>query len=332
MTGPIPKAYAYAHARLARNHVVGMISYQADDRDYNQAAFKRFVEICRPPKGEELHWYKGMIYTLQNGRATINFSVKNFFLKPCPYENYINTFERVASGIGATHSVKPRDEVEKRLFDYQGKARYRPAPPGGNVAAVRQQIAHYGSNWRAYPMMRPRYAALDYAYYRHGGAGTGYYGTSFFVLKEYMKTVGTYCHCDTFAANNDLRRRRHEYGGQVRSSSETIARYHEMPKLLYYLHPFTLKEVYAYTTGQKQYLSEAYVPKFPDSEKLLSYIEIQLHSDVVFSRDIDYMVISRSDLFDTAAPFVHEAYQRDQIIKHAESFAYRHGFRMYMVE
>lgn len=110
---------------------------------------------------------------------------------------------------------------------------------------------------------------------------------------------------------------------------QAMARIHEMPKLLYYCNPVTLQQIYRYCNGAARYGTEFAVRGF--HKDLLNYIEIQWHTDVLFSRDIALIVISRDDMEKSVAHFKHKAYQRMHIMKYAEIFARKRGIRMSVV-
>jgi hypothetical protein len=315
----------HARMRLARNQVLGMRQYLADDANYMKRAYQRFLHICRPPKGHEKHIFDNMVSLLTEARVTINFSAGTFFMEECPYDDYINCFERTARGLAPSHALRQRDTVEKRIFDYRGRDGYVPPPARDrNAYRARKQIEHYAANWKSYPMMRPRYGALDFAYCTNGGVGSEYYGKSFFALKHHMKTVSSYLPLDSFFIDRDFAQRRAEYGGVAPTAHQAMALFHEMPKVLYYCHPFMLKQIYRYGSGRAKRGSEPCLPGIHDGK--LNYIECQMQSDVLFSRDVDRMVISHSDMIRAVATFRNKGYTAYQMRKFAERFAHRHGF------
>lgn len=319
-----------ARMRLARNQVLGTRSYLVDDVDYRKRAFKRYLSICRPPRGHEERIFDGMTTLLTDARVTINFNAATFFTAECTYDSYINCFERAAQGLAPSHSLKQRDQIEMRVFDYHGKDEYEAAHgAGANAPRVRKQIEHYAVNWRQYPMMRPRYGALDFAYCINGGVGSDYYGKSFFILRDYIKTASSYSHTDSFFAQKDFQSRRGEYGGIAPQAHQAIALFHEMPKLLYYCHPFMLRQIYRYASGAAKRGTEQCLPGIHDGK--LNYIECQMQSDVWFSRDVRGMVISDSDIRAAVAVYRNKGYQGYQMQKFARRFAHRHGFPVHFV-
>ena len=70
--------------------------------------------------------------------------------------------------------------------------------------------------------MRPRYAAVDFAYCINGGLSK--YGKSFLVLKDHMKHNSTFTHCDSFEVDMDLMGRKDEYFGTKLNLQDVTAR------------------------------------------------------------------------------------------------------------
>ncbi|OZI20171.1 hypothetical protein CAL26_21765 [Bordetella genomosp. 9] len=320
-----------ARMRLARNQVLGMRQYLKDDGDYTERAFQRYVRICRPPRDLERRNFQAMVKVLTDARVTINFNAATFFTGECAYESYINCFERAAQGLAPPHSLKQRDQVETRVFDYPGKDEYHAGRGAGRKPAqVRMQIQHYAADWQRYPMMRPRYGALDFGYCVNGGVGSDYYGKSLFILEDYVKAASSYSHTDSFFVEKDFRARRAEYGGVAPQAHQAIALFHEMPKLLYYCHPFMLRQIYRYASGAATRGSERSLPGVLDGK--LNYIECQMQTDVRFSRDVRGMVISHGDIQAAAAAYRNKGYQAYQMRKFAQRFAHRHGFPVRFVD
>lgn len=183
------------------------------------------------------------------------------------------------------------------------------------MRAARKLIAQYGATGISSTglptsntferFVRPRYGALDFAYCRGGGACRNDYGDSFLVVKEYVKQASTYVHTDSFKVNDDLARRKGEYGGRSIGLHDAIATYFELEKILLYCTPSMLMQIYAYATGQRQRGSQLALP--PDSAVATSkkwgtkvnYIEAQAHTDLRFDRDVAAMYICRAEIRDT---------------------------------
>lgn len=321
-----------AHMRLARNQVLGMRDYVDDRTNYRHAAAERIQEICNVPASQAPRVLDAMISVLTHGRLTINFCAANFFLEVNRSDTYSNCFERSVANRDKESYLEKRNNIEKKLFDYPGDSARYVRGSGmssahrryANPRSAREEIAYHATRSPNWAMMRPRYGALDFGHCIHGGASLGDYGKSFFVLRGHMKTAATYTATDTFSVAEDLKRRRAQYGGIAPTTHQVAARLHEMEKIIYYAHPGMVRQIYAYGMRLKQRGSEAAINWHLPGHLTLNYIEAQLHADLSFERDVEYMFLCASEINVARGP----SYNHHEVHKHAEMFARRHGLTL----
>lgn len=314
--------------RLARNEVLGMRNYVEDRLDYRQAGAERLREVCDVAAHEAERVLDAMCSVLMHSRLTINFSAAKFFLELNRSDTYSNCFERAVANRQDPRYLQERNDVEKRLLDYNGNiahyahgATQDPALKRyGDARTVRRDIRHYATHSPIWHMMRPRYAALDFGHCTQGGASLGDYGKSFFVLRGHMKTAATYTASDSFSLIHDLKRRRTQYGGKAPTTHQASARFHEMEKLMYYAHPGMLRQIHAYGTRRKARGTEKAIDWHLPGHRTLNYIEAQLHTDVLFSRDVEYVFLCAAEINGAHGP----SYNRHEVHKHAGIFARKH--------
>jgi len=280
-----------ALGRLARTDVVGL-RHGMEARNYaaiEDLAVKRLVAQGLATDATADFLYGAMLRLLQEARLTISIKCFNWFYAENKSKEYSTFFIRGASG--ASNDMIKRDGAEKQMFGY-GDA----APTGASrEEKAKARIVHLGNLQSAdfQGAMRPRYAAVDFAYCVNGGLSK--YGKSFFVLGEHMKHNATYCHCDSFEVEADMLARQAEYG-RVASLSDVLATYHELGKVIYYCHPAMLKKLAEYARSQKK----------GSENNLLGgniYIEAQVHADLVFERDVAQLCISDAER--TVGPSIH---------------------------
>jgi hypothetical protein len=325
-----------ARMRLARNQVLGMRDYVHDHADYKHGACARLERICDISRDAAPRILHRMLHVLTAGRLTVNFTGRAFFQQENHYEAYFNCFERAVENRQNPKYQQERNNVEKRLVDYPGKSAsyltrtavgHTPLKRYGDAERVRREIAYYGIDSPIWYMMRPRYAALDFGHCINGGASLGGYGKCFFILRDHMKAAATYTASDSYYLEDDLRKRRSAYGGAILTPHQVSARFHELEKLLYYCHPGLLREICDYAVGKKKRGTEKIIGWHQPGHKTINYIEAQLHTDFMFNRDVDSIVLSNSEIMSAGTP-----YSRYHIDKHARIFARKHGLHLYYVD
>lgn len=148
------------------------------------------------------------------------------------------------------------------------------------------------------PAMRPRYAAVDFAFCINGGLSK--YGRSFLVLRDYLKHNATYTHCDSFEVDMDLASRKAEYGDITFNLKDVACSYFQFGYVVLFCHPAILKKLHSYAMALTEKRSE---------ENILGgniYIEAQMHADIRFSQDVAELCISARDC--ATGPVPHPKY------------------------
>lgn len=291
---------AAAIGRLARGDVVGLSDqkHAAGYADIEDRAVRRLTRHgLSQPAVADLH-YGMIIKLLQDARLTISLRAFNWFYYENKSTNYTTLFERGKSG--ASDDIERRDGVENSMFGYAADVMTNDP----NVKAAQTRLLKVGVRLSPHfqPAMRPRYAAVDFAHCVNGGLSK--YGRSFLVLKEYLKHNATYCHRDSFEVANDLQGRRAEYvaeGDTDLSLSKVSATYFQLGKIVLYCDPDMLRTLHRYATGQSAKGSEANVLGG------FTYIEAQVHADVVFNRDVSKLCVSRGECSRGPDPAPHPA-------------------------
>ena len=290
--------------RLARTDVVGLRD-ASNLRSYAQIedlADERLVTQKLESAATADMAYGAMLHVLQNARLTISLKCFNWFYSSNTSKEYTTFFIRGASG--ASSDMKKRNEAEKQMFGYDADPVPTPATASEKAQARIQALGALTS-----PIfqgnMRPRYAAVDFAYCNNGGLTK--YGKSYFVLREHLKHNATYCHCDSFEVEADMIARKNEYGGRIVSLNEVLATYFQLGKIILYCHPAMLKKIHAYGKGSSEPGGE---------DRLLGgqlYIEAQVHADIVFEQDVESLCISNSEC--TAGPNIHPLFNAGMLKK-----------------
>jgi hypothetical protein len=289
--GLTPQEKSDVLARLARSDVVSL-RHASNQPAYGKellAGYQRFVEVCKPT-GDTMGMFSKMIKLLEEARLTINLKAPNWFYDENKYSSYTNYFERGTTG--ASTDMERRDGVEMEFGRYAGGQ----ASTLKNAKTAQDRIAQYGvkTSLDFRGRVRPRYAALDFGMFKEGAAPK--YGKSYLVLKDYMKHNATYIHRDSFEVKLDLMNRKAEYGDQVKTLDEVTATYFELGKILLYCEAPMLKKIYAYAAG-------LYGPGTEDKILLgIVYIEAHLHADIEFKRDVESVVISRTEMTNGTIP------------------------------
>jgi hypothetical protein len=288
-------------SRLARSEVVSLRHATNQDQYALELAegYIRFIKNFPPAfltaeEGKKkMDTYLSMLALLNNSHLTVNIKAPKWFYDENKYTSYTNCFEGRESG--ASPDMKKRDETENIFGRYQGGAHVaalsnQPNSPFKNAQSAQQRIETFGVRTAPdfHGSVRPRYAAVDFAKCKEGASSK--YGKSFLVLKEHMKHNATYLHKDSFEVNSDLIARAQEYGGKVKTLNDVTATYFELGKILLYCDPVMLKNIHQYATGEKVVGSEQNIMQG------LNYIEAHLHTDLIFKRDVDTLVISRSEM------------------------------------
>ena len=257
---------------------------QATDYAFvEQLAVKRLItqNLCTATTADME--YGGIIKLLEDARLTISLKAPNWFYSENKSKNYGTFWERGKSG--ASSDAVKRDAAENSMFGYSEQVLVGDA---GTVAA-QNRLMTLGTRPSASfrPAMRPRYAAVDFAYCVNGGLSK--YGRSFLVLKNYLKHNATYTHCDSFEVDMDLAARKAEYNNLTFNLNEVGCSYFQLGYIVLFCHPAMLKKLHSYAMGLTTKGSE---------ENILGgniYIEAQMHADITFNQDVAELCISARD-------------------------------------
>lgn len=285
-----------ALGRLARNETVGLTDRrQAQDYELiEQLAVKRLVTLnLATPTTADME-YGGIIKLLEDARLTISLKAPNWFYSENKSKTYGNFWQRGVSG--ASSDAGKRDNAENSMFGYSQQVLVGDA---GTVAA-QNRLMTLGNRPSVtfQPAMRPRYAAVDFAFCVNGGLSK--YGRSFLVLKDYLKHNSTYTHCDSFEVEMDMITRKAEYNNVVFNLNDVTCSYFQFANIILFCHPAILKKLHSYAMGLTKKGSE---------ENILGgniYIEAQMHADITFNQDVAALCISARDL--VTGPVPHPKY------------------------
>ncbi len=285
-----------ALGRLARNETVGLTDRrQAADYDMvEKLAVKRLITQNLSTATTADMEYGGIIKLLEDARLTISLKAPNWFYSENKSKTYGNFWERGVSG--ASSDANKRDTAENSMFGYSQPV--VGADPGTIAAQNRLMTLGNKPSASFQPAMRPRYAAVDFAFCINGGLSK--YGRSFLVLKDFLKHNSTYTHCDSFEVDMDLASRKAEYNNLTFFLSEVGCSYFQFGYIVLFCHPAILKKLHSYAMGLTKKGSE---------ENILGgniYIEAQMHADIVFSQDVAELCISTRDC--NTGPVPHPKY------------------------
>jgi|GEM_PF-5711766 len=159
-----------------RKSVLSGVKGKMDGKGQSTVKGQQYFKLLEPLKKEIL-----------DGRLTSNFRLETLFKMKSP--RLLNAFEVQGLTGEKTQNVKgkledERIEAEDDLFPEIGKRREEDKD---------EKIA---------PVLRPRYAALNFKGYPHGAAPRNDYGLSFMVLKDEVKKNATITAGDTFDAKH----------------------------------------------------------------------------------------------------------------------------------
>lgn len=213
--------------------------------------------------------YRNMIRRVQDADLTINFSPEDLF-KYLPTDSFKNAFERNHQG---ADYMRSRDRVENKLFNYN-------APETNfNVREVINRIKTRGSyeagqNSSFDPRIRPRFGALNIFNLKQGAAARGLYGQSHLILKDYIKQRCTFTSTDSFNLMDA-------------DKSVNLANLFYLDKVIMELNDQTFNVLCAQVMNQPLRKS--------DSIDLL-YVEAQIHTEILFSRDVKKIRLQKIEL------------------------------------
>jgi len=213
--------------------------------------------------------YTSMISLMQNADLTINFKPQDLF-QDVSVHSFKNSFEL---GTGTPFYVGWRDEVENSLFKYNSLVNDFDAQ---QVVDRIRTLGIYQNKENASfdPRIRPRYGALNIFNFESGAVASGQYGNSHLILKDYIK------HRCTFTVNDSFRVRGPD-------KSEKLANMFYLDRIILNLDDGTFDVLCARMINQ---------PLREHDQINITYIEAQIHSDILFSRDVKKIRLYRPEL------------------------------------
>jgi hypothetical protein len=136
--------------------------------------------------------YQTMVSYVQSAQLTVNFNAFHLF-HPGHSMSYQNVFERNPDPDTIAH----RNPMENALFKYGSPT---PLNIPDEVRTRIMDLGTYavGNNTQFMPCIRPKYGTLNI--FKHGNGGASDYGSSYLVLKDYMKWRCTFTAGDSFFA------------------------------------------------------------------------------------------------------------------------------------
>jgi hypothetical protein len=187
---------------------------------------------------------------------------------------------------GALMGGQSRDDAERRMFGYT-------SPKGAKLtdgeSDAKDRMAQYG-DWTGADfqgIIRPRYCSLNFALLVDGFGAQ--WGRSHFVLRDHLKPNASYLHTDSFDVA--LASKATEASVQA-----TMATFHNMTRLVSNMPDIMLTMlIEAVSTKLQPGQTWAAVRKQYGFGSTL-YIEAQVHSEIIFSRDLAEVRICRDDL------------------------------------
>ncbi|SEB07066.1 DUF3626 domain-containing protein [Pedobacter hartonius] len=228
-------------------------------------AVMRLVNVLKVSPLDAENVLDKMVKTLQYSELTINFRGHRFFDENIK-ERWLNVFET-----GNTqHYMERRDKLEEKFFDYSNK-RWQAGPK--DVIDRIETYGKYNSGTNIYfePSLRPKYGALNFARLTNGPAY--FFGSSYMILKQYVKHNCTFTDTDSFTYIHD-----------ERDATTLLANYHNLHRLIVNMKEDMLTVLHDIANGL--FLVDKY----------RGYIEAQIHGDILFSRDVEKMCIDNFEI------------------------------------
>jgi hypothetical protein len=233
------------------------------------------------------------VKVLQDAPLTINFEPYKLFEHKVKGDRVQSVWSRLSSKVQGYGDV--RDQAENLMFGYD---------KGDHVVSgldVGKEIRGYGSRVGLGPDgrpkiksfvadMRPKYAAVNFTWATDGAACL--YGQSHFVLKNHLRFNTVFSPYDSFNV----------------SDRNQLGTYFQMYPVLANCADFVLKQILESGRNRVPPSAPNVVPSRPiqahEEDKGgygtpgMTYIEAILHTDVVFSRDVQYVRVANSEMRD----------------------------------
>jgi len=275
-------------ARLASSEASSIAAVQAGTTNISDEfmAKGRLMQLFNKSFRDAELLYDVMIAHLRRSELCVNLKVRDFFTTPPTGRNYSNMWER-----NRLDSATTRDAVEETLFSYSS-TQSRVTDDKRKPASIRMRLfgSRANDNRLFKAGMRPKYGALNYTNSSEGPARR--YGKCFFVLKDHVKLNCTFYHMDSFSVPD------------IPNGVDRLASYVHLQRLLVYMSDNMLKNLYATITMDGTMARTG----------TFDYLEAQIHTEILFSRDIKRLCISNTELAEVPQ-------QADQLRASIEKFA-----------
>lgn len=241
-----------------------------DSEDAEDAVKQRIIDRigCSATEAESV--YTDLVTLMQSADLTYNFLPETIF-SSMPANQLQNVFERKNREANYMNS---RERVEDGLFQYS-----YPESDFLNVQDVidrmRKKGSYQGGNNASFdPRIRPKYGALNIFNLREGGAGNSTYGQSHLIFKDYVK------HRCTFTSDDSFNIEGADPAGR-------LANIFYLDKIIMELSDPTFSVLCSSVTN---------IQLRPGDVSDLLYIEAQIHSEILFSRDVKKIRLSQWEL------------------------------------
>jgi len=224
-----------------------------------------------------------LLRQLRGAPLNINFAANEFFAEKPKTDRYQSKFETMRTA-GAPMG-KPRDEAEQKMFGYSSAKGANPSP---GESAAKDRMAQYG-DWTGADfkgIIRPRYCSLNFAHLLDGFGAQ--WGRSHFVLRDHLKPNASYLHTDSF--DEALDRKATEASVQAK-----MATFHNMTRLVANMPDVMLDMLIdSVSTKLQRGQTWAALKKTYNFGSTL-YVEAQVHSEIIFARDLAEVRVCRGD-------------------------------------
>ena len=225
-----------------------------------------------------------LLRRLRDAPLNINFKANEFFAAKPKVDRYQSKFEKMRTA-GAPMG-KSRDEAEQKMFGYTSAKGTNPSP---GESAAKDRMSQYG-DWTGpefQGIIRPRYCSLNFAYLLDGFGAQ--WGRSHFVLRDHLKPNASFLHTDSF--DEALDRKATEASVQAKMAS-----FHNMTRLVANMPDVMLEMLIdsVSTKLQPEQVWAAVKKKYNFGSTL--YVEAQVHSEIIFARDLAQLRICREEL------------------------------------
>ncbi len=259
------------------NHIYELCEHSAK-KDY-QAALTLISKKYKKSPEESKVLLEKIVDMLKESRVTVNFDLSKI-------EDINNGTSEIFNCFAFNHKPNEilnynvgRAYVEQDIFDLNKIFNNSQYEKYGRFSKRHgdQTVRSADFQWTS----RPCYAALDFMENAHGGAPM--YGESFVVLKDHMKHNSTFSPFDTYSppllssASKDKLSTFFHFPKLVKSSQNDLLGYNCLKSLV------------------KKAKGESFIPHRNYGKSVGNYIETQVHSRILLSRDVKQISLSANE-------------------------------------